>query len=141
MFLFDQALPEDDAGVEGVLAGGHDGVRLLGPFVKVEPFKHQNVDPIAVGRVANVLVPVPNLRVLHALVFVPGSECHAEDGVEVVGVEGEELEDGLEEVGNGDAVSRDQLGLTSSPTNRVGGKIDVGQNELVAVSHRRHGVQ
>ena len=39
LFGQDQTFLEDDAGVLGLITGGHDSVALFGTFVKGEPFK------------------------------------------------------------------------------------------------------
>ena len=136
--FLDNALLDDDVGVDGSLAGLDHAVAILCFIIEVEAVDiAYGVSTALVILGNNLLVGLPNgdLQILVALHLF-----HEDDGLFHIGIGGDHLQDSIQQLGNAVAVSAKEdstLGLCHGSA----GEVAVTDADAVVVTHIAQNLQ
>ena len=138
VFLLNNALLDNDVGVDGSLAGLDDTVAILCFIIEVEAVDVTNSVSAAVVVLGNDLLiglPDGDVQILVALHLF-----HEDDGLFYVGVSGNDLQDGVQQFGNAVAVSAEEnsaLGLCHGSA----GEVAVTDADAITMTHLAQNLQ
>ena len=138
VFLLNNALLNDDVGVDGSLTGLQDTVAVLCLIVEVEAVDVANSVSAAVIVLGNdLLVGLPNgdLQILVALHLF-----HQNDGLLHVGIGRDHLQDSVQQLGNAVTVSAKE-DSTLGFCHGCAGEVAVADADTVGVTHLTQNLQ